>query len=72
MFIPLCMHVREHVWYIHAFMYVCMWVYEYHCLCVGVRGQLIGVNFLLPVDSENRIQVVRLGGKHLYPLRLLF
>lgn len=48
--------------------FLCM--YRHVCHNVHVRGQLIGVNLLLPSRAET--QVTGFNGKHLYPLRLVY
>lgn len=38
------------------------------CTCVEVRGKLGGTHFLHHVDPKGLPQVIKLSGKHLYPL----
>lgn len=45
-------------------------MYGHVCHNVYVRGQLTGVNLLLP--SRDETQVTDFNGKHLYPLRLVY
>ena len=59
--------------HVHLHMCVCVYISTCHThamICVKVRGHLQGlVLFFLHGGLRDRTQVVRLGGKHLYPLQ---
>lgn len=66
--------LKKHL--LHYFVCVCMRVRtrgsrELHYTHVEVRGHLVGVSALLPLDPRGQTQINRLGDKGLYSLGLL-
>lgn len=55
---------------IFPLIYLCVFVWAQVChgMHVNVRGQLSGVPSFPHVDHSNGTQVVKLGGKYVYPL----